>query len=108
MTTVSRLRLYAPDDLLIASPSTKCMRRISAHCSTWINSSSWPRLYDRARLRSPPDAPGGVTFQPAEEGEYSGGVNIVYAILTLVGWLSTLALVVTGVIALARWRRGQR
>src|SRR5436309_11351970 len=50
------------------------MRRISAHCSTQINSSSWPRLDQpsQAALRAG-RPPRGVSFQPAEGEEYSGG-----------------------------------
>ena len=63
----------------IDSRSTRCMRLISAHCSTPTTHTSSPDRSDQASVRTRPDepdpAPGGSTFQPAQVGHYSGGAH---------------------------------
>jgi hypothetical protein len=54
----------AAPDLLDREPLDECMRRISAHCSTPTNSSSWPRPAGPSQAQSPTGErrPGGPVF----------------------------------------------
>jgi hypothetical protein len=79
--TVLRSRPVRLAISLIDTPPTKCMRRISAHCSTSTNDLLLARPHQRTtRLHPHPDtdAPSarGVHFQPARGGEYSGGADM--------------------------------
>src|SRR3954470_3284324 len=63
----------------IDNRSTRCMRLISAHCSTPTTRLLLARADAQARGRTQPDAPNPtpkwVTFRPAQLGQYSGGAH---------------------------------
>jgi hypothetical protein len=74
---------------LIDTPPTKCMRRISAHCSTSTNDLLLARPHQQTtRLHPRPDTDAptaqGVNFQPARRDEYSGGADRIGRLKTAI------------------------